>query len=301
MSEPKRHHFVPCAYLEGFKEPESDFLNIYSKRSETWRRQKANQAMLRNKYYSQRWVPEGVDENVLEKGLGNELEPKGLNSLKRLVNCADELTDDDTANIIAYIEFQRIRVPRQADEAMRLAKRAIETMVVGKPGGKEVLKTHEVSIKDSFRFEFMRLVSGNIGPYLARMIWEIVEAPEGSCFVTSDSPVSFWNQDFMPPLEPGIGLYGTVVFFPLDSGHLLVLRHPEYMDETKGASEKLPKKLDFEDGKIELRRGMVWDSEVVDHHNWTMYMLSQDTIAGCSKACIDAAVGEETSGHQPSS
>jgi hypothetical protein len=257
--------------------------------------------MVRNKYYRQSWVPDGVDENVLEKSLGNELEPKGLNSLKRLVDCPDELTDDDTANIIAYIEFQRIRVPRQADETMRLAKLAVETMVMGEPGGREVLETHEVSIKDSFRFDFMRMVSGNIGPYLARMIWEVVEAPEGSCFITSDSPVSFWNQDFMPPLEPGIALYGTVVFFPLDSKHLLILRHPEYMDGEKGASEALPKDLDYEDGRIELRRGIVWDKEAVDHHRWIMYMLSQDTIAGCSKTCIDAAVGKETSGHRSSS
>jgi len=97
--------------------------------------------MVRNKYYAQSWVPDGVDENVLEKSLGNELEPKGLKSLERLVNNPDQLTDDDTANIIAYIEFQRIRVPRQADEAMRLAKLAIETMVMENPGGKEVLET----------------------------------------------------------------------------------------------------------------------------------------------------------------
>ncbi|PFG11416.1 DUF4238 domain-containing protein [Marinobacter sp. LV10MA510-1] len=116
MSSPKRHHFVPRAYLEGFKEPNSDFLNIYSKRSGLWRRQKANQVMVRNKYYCQSWVPDNVDENILEKGLGNELEPKGLSSLKRLVENPSQLTDDDTANIIAYIEFQRIRVPRQADE-----------------------------------------------------------------------------------------------------------------------------------------------------------------------------------------
>lgn len=301
MSEPKRHHFVPCAYLEGFKESNSGFLNIYSKRSGTWRRQKAKQAMFRKKYYKQYCVPEDVDENILEKKLGSGLEPKGLNSLKRLVHCANELRDDDIANIIAYVEFQRIRVPRQIDEATRLAKQAIAIMGVGKSTGKKGLKTHKNLNNDSFRLEFMKLVFGKFGPYFSRMIWEIVEASEGSWFITSDSPVSFWNQDFMPPLEPGIGLYGTVVFFPIDSGHLLILRHPEYMDETKGSSEKLPKNLDFEDGEIEIRRGVVWDSEVVDDHNRIMFMLSQDTIAGCSKACIDAAVGEETSGHQPSS
>ncbi|WP_439531022.1 DUF4238 domain-containing protein [Marinobacter adhaerens] len=301
MSSPKRHHFVPRAYLDGFKDPESGFLHLYSKRAGLWRRQKPEQVMIRNKYYCQSWAPDGVDENILEKSLGNELEPKGLNSLSRLVNCPTELTDDDTANIISYIEFQRIRVPRQADEAKRLAKLAIETMTKQDPEGQKILETHEVVIKDSFRFDFMELLNGSIGPYLGRMSWEIVKAPEGCHFITSDSPVSFWNADFLPPAEPGIALYGTVVFFPLDSNHLLVIRHPEYMRGEKGASERLPKDIDFEDGQIELHTGRVWDKEAVDHHCWIMYMLSQDLVAGCSKYCIDTAVGEETVGHRPAS
>lgn len=298
MNSPKRHHFVPRAYLEGFKEPDSDFLNLYSKRSELWRRQKANQVMVRNKYYSQSWVPNGVDENVLEKSLGVGLEPKGLSSLKRLVDCPEKLTDDDAANIIAYIEFQRIRVPRQADEMIGFAKQVIETMVMAEPGGQEVLRSHTLSIKDSFRFDFMKLVSGRLGPYLGRMIWEVVEAPSGSCFVTSDSPVSFWNEDVLPPSEPGIALYGTVVFFPIDSKHLLILRHPEYISGEKEALDKLPTDLDYEDGKVEIRRGSILEKEAVDHHCWIMYVLSQDIIAGPSKACIDKAVGKETSGHK---
>ena len=57
--------------------------------------------MVRNKYYRQNWAPDGVDPNILEKKLGEELEPKGLESLQRLVSESEELSDDDTANIIA--------------------------------------------------------------------------------------------------------------------------------------------------------------------------------------------------------
>jgi len=50
MSNPKRHHFVPESYLNGFVDDESGFLNVYSKRSDLWRRQKPKQVMVKNKY-----------------------------------------------------------------------------------------------------------------------------------------------------------------------------------------------------------------------------------------------------------
>ena len=70
-------------------------------------------------------------------------------------------------------------------------------------------------------------------------------------------------------------------------------RSPEY-----AALDKLPTDLDYEDGKVEIRRGSILEKEAVDHHCWIMYVLSQDIIAGPSKACIDKAVGKETSGHK---
>jgi len=49
------------------------------------------------------------------------------------------------------------------------------------------------------------------------MEWEIVESEVGSSFITADSPVSFYNPACLPPAEAGIGLAGTIVFFPLSS------------------------------------------------------------------------------------
>ncbi|GBO90526.1 hypothetical protein MSSD14B_41940 [Marinobacter salsuginis] len=257
--------------------------------------------MVRNKYYCQDWAPDGVDQNILEKALGNVLEPRGLSALKRLVKCPAEMEAEDTANIVAYLELQRIRVPRQADEAKRLAELAIETMTMNDPRGRRILQTHKVVMEDSFRIEFMRMMTGNIAPYLGRMVWEVVEAPEGSFFITSDSPVSFWNKDFVPPAEAGVALYGTIVFFPLDAKHLLIMSHPEYKRGEKTASERLPHDLEFKDGHIEIDIGRVLNRDAVANHCSVMYMLSQDLIAGCSKECIDAAVGEETVGHRPNS
>jgi hypothetical protein len=292
MSNPKRHHFVPESYLNGFVDDESGFLNVYSKRSDLWRRQKPKQVMVRNKYYHQHWAPDGIDKNILEKKLGSEFEPKGLSAIRKLTETHESISDDDTVNIITYLEFQRFRVPRQADMAMSLAQAVVTRELSKSPMGCDVLKGGSVVMKDSYRIEFIRTVIGSLCPYFSRMIWEVVGVEDGLSFVTSDSPVSLFNVDLKPPAEPGPALFGTKVLFPINKYFLLILRHPEYERKEKGASEALPKDLEVNDGEIELRKGVVWNEKEVQSHNWVMYQLSQDLIVGESREVLENVVGK---------
>lgn len=298
MSNPKRHHFVPESYLHGFTENDTGFLHVYSSRTGLWRKQKPKQVMVRNKYYHQDWVPNGVDKNVLEKTIATTVEPRGQTSLSKLVSAPELLNDDDTANILTYIQFQRIRVPRQADMAKSLAQTALTSEIVKHPEGREALRYAKVVVKDSFRFEFMRAVHGTLTPFLSRMVWEVIEAGPGLSFATSDSPVSFYNVDCLPPLtEPGVALYGTIVLFPINKKFLLLMRHPEYERREKNASDALPRDLDIEDGVIEIRKDILWGEEEVRRQNWTMLQLCQDLIVGDSKELLEMAIGETVVGH----
>jgi len=190
MSNPKRHHFVPESYLKGFVDDQTGFLCVYSKNGKIWRRQKPKQVMVRNKYYHQDWAPESVDKNILEKTLGSDTEPKGLASLRKLVESPDTLCDDDVARILTYLDLQRMRVPRQADKAKHIAKAAISHELRKTSIGRDVLRNNEVGIKDNFRFHVIRQLAGASIPYLSRMVWHVVEAGCGLSFVSSDSPVS---------------------------------------------------------------------------------------------------------------
>lgn len=297
MNNPKRHHFVPAGYLYGFIEDGTNFLNIFSKRSGLWRKQKPEQVMVRNKYYYQSWVPDGVDKNILEKSLGSWTEPKGLEALNRLIESPETLDDEDIANILVYIEFQRIRVPRQADMAKSLATNAITLEILKAPEGQEALKYAEVVMKDSFRFDFMKMVQGSMTPYLSKMIWELIEAEHGTSFITSDSPVTFFNADFLPPTEAGVALYGTIVLFPVNKKFLLKMHHSEYETGEKGTSEHLPIYPHVEDGVIEIRRGTIWGEENVNRQNWIMHQLSQDLVVGESKEILEIAIGKTLEGH----
>ncbi|MES2106826.1 MAG: DUF4238 domain-containing protein [Pseudomonadota bacterium] len=292
MNSPKRHHYVPESYLLGFKEDGTEFAHVYSKRTNSWRRQRPQQIMVVGQYYRQEWAPEGVDKNILENFLGTELEPNGLSSLQRLIDNPDELNEQGIANILEYLQFQRIRVPRQAELAKGVVQQSMASTLQKTSLGADALKHVRIEIKDSFHVEFMRVTHGLLSPYFSRMIWEVVEAEPGSSFITTDSPVTFFNADFIPPAEPGVALYGTIVLFPINKRYLLLMTHPEYKKQQKKSSDVLPPDLQIEDGFVEIRKGIVWDSRRVLHHNQAMFHLSYDLIVGDSKSVLEQVVGK---------
>jgi hypothetical protein len=58
----------------------------------------------------------------------------------------------------------------------------------------------------------------------------------------------------------------------------------------KKSSDALPKDTEVEDGVLEIRSGVTWNKKQVKAHNWVMYQLSQDLIAGDSKEILENAV-----------
>jgi Protein of unknown function (DUF4238) len=120
MTTPKRHHFVPRWYLEGFADGGSGLLYVYDRETKRIRNQRPREVMTIRRYYRQDWVPTGIDPDILEKGLGSTLEPYAKKALYRLINAPGKVTAEDTAALLVYLEFQRIRVPRQAEAAKNL-------------------------------------------------------------------------------------------------------------------------------------------------------------------------------------
>jgi hypothetical protein len=147
-----------------------------------------------------------------------------------------------------------------------------------------------LTIKDSARFDYMRMLVGILCPWFGRMEWELFVAERGSAFVTTDSPVSFYNSRTPPPTEPGLGLAGTIVFFPLSSRYALLMRHNEYREqESISALHVLPQPK-VEDGHISITFGTVWTKDVVDNFNWKMVQLSSQLVVAESRAVLEACV-----------
>jgi len=272
MSEPKKHHFVPRWYLQRFVDAKG-YLNVYDRETETFRTQKPEKVMAINNYYRQLWAPVGIDPNVLEKSLGNTLENDAKSAINLLLSAPATLDDQHVADILSFLELQRIRVPRQAAHAMELMRKTIFRNAPSDVQNAVLTGSLQIAVKDAFRFDYMRMLVGSLNWWFGRMRWEVIEAGHGATFVTTDSPVSFFNVDFVPPAEAGIALAGTMVFYPLDSRHLLIMRHPEYFSKKVEASKLLPDP-ETKDGHIEVTSGAVWTVEQVNRVNWTMWQLS---------------------------
>ena len=285
----KMHHYVPRSYLARFAN-DGGFLHIYDRSSRKFRKQRPKEVMKINSYYRQEWAPPGIDPNAFETTLGEWLESVSKDSIDRLIDSPNSLTDQDTANLLTYIELQRIRVPRQAEIAKELMRSVI--LRVAPPDALDAIAAGEVvlTIKDSARFNYMRMSIGKLHPWFGRMEWEVFAAESGAAFVTTDSPVSFYNSRTPPPAEPGLGLAGTMVFFPLGSRIALIMRHAEYREQQSISPLDVLPEPEVEDGQISITHGAVWTKEVVDNFNWKMVQLSRQLVVGESEEVLGGCV-----------
>ncbi len=229
-------------------------------------------------YYRQLWAPEGKDPNALEKGLDHNLESKCGVILDRLIAAPEQLTDDDTACLLNYLEWQRIRVPRQAEINENLARQGILKAIASK----EVI----LSFKDSARFDFMKDLSGLFLPWFGRMEWEVVTAGDEAVFITTDNPVSFFNSAVQPPAEPGIALAGTVVLFPLSSPHALLMRHNEYKLDIATPLRQLVLPTDTDDD-IVITSGAIWSRKQVESFNEKLVRQSSRFLVAENRSALE--------------
>lgn len=251
--------------------------------------------MRRNGYYKQDWVPEGIDPNILEQRFGQTLEPGAKVAFEKLLAWEEDLSLQEWALIMIYIEVQRLRVPRQANAAKELLRSFI--LLHGSPSATEAVLKAKLTLRiaDSFRFDFLKMMTGSLVRYFMRMQWEIVRSDDAA-FITTDNPVSLFNIAVKPPDEPGIGLAGTILLFPLNPHRLLMLRHPELLDESLAPDDPVPEPTAPQEG-IAVNERITWPAEQARRHNSLMIEGADRLIVAGSKEALEAAVGRKLNGH----
>ncbi len=296
--QPRKHHFVPRWYLEGFADPNTGFLHVYDGSRKQWRRQKPNKIMVARDYYRQPWAPDGSDEYALEKLFGEDIEPNAKRAVFNLIN-NEHMTGDDLLDLFMYMSFQRLRVPRQGEMAKAVTEQMTRKFVDEHPELKDVSQALQdgwltLEMNEISRFEFMKSLFSVFSRVFHYMVWELVRAPEGEFFLTSDSPVSLYNAAVLPPAEAGLQLAGTLVYFPLSKTHLLEGHH-RYMHTTNKAEplvrlEYPQEPPDPKETGVEFLFGPEWTAEQVRRTNWVMAELAGEMIAGNSEATIRNAL-----------
>lgn len=280
---PKNHHYVPESYLHRFTDSKGR-LHVRDFARNQQRYQTPNEVMKIGRYYRQTWAPTGIDHNILENGLASGLESEIKSVIDCLIQCPEDLTADYAATLLVYLEIQRIRVPRQAAWAKDLMRETLLRLAPAHIAAQVDSGELQLSMKDSARFDYMRMAIGSIHPWLAHMEWEIFEAEADSSFITTDSPVSFYNSACPPPAEPGVGLAGTIVLFPLSSRKLLLMRHPECRSATPLTVIEKPT---AQVSTVALSHGVVWKATIVKNTNWKLARLAHELFVAESEATLN--------------
>ncbi|WP_029972172.1 DUF4238 domain-containing protein [Paraburkholderia graminis] len=214
MNRPRRHHFVPRFYLEGFCADDARALAVYDRVRNEYREQRPAQVAHRRDFYAY----EDDQGNLvfdIERALG-EVETAANNAIQRLENNA-ELRADDKIALATYVAFQFTRTPAYAtwlgsfkeDWAQRARPEQIDALPEppGPAAGREEAIGAMLGHAPRFAEVFL---------HLNWTIWD--RESERVSFVTSDSPVCVvWANQPEPNAYAGAGILSpdVVTVLPL--------------------------------------------------------------------------------------
>lgn len=218
----KRQHVIPRAYLERFvevapTEGNTPALWVFERAEREPYRQAPKNAAVKPYYYTY-FSKEGVREDAADELL-QQVENLGLPVLRRLETGADPatLTDEEKAyaahligTFAVRVEGFRTTVDKLAQEVLRRTAELSaahkeyfeDTMrkaseAAGKPPPQDIEGVRRYVLSGEYDIQVDPLLSlqqmVQLGPVIAEYAynfhWRVLEAPEGSVFVTSDHPL----------------------------------------------------------------------------------------------------------------
>lgn len=266
MPNPKQHHYVAKAYLDGFLPPNATQLVCYGRRGISFRKS-PDELGKRRKYYSIR-NDDGSWDDTQEELIERTIEKPGLPVIKKLSSGNTRLTWEERRALSLYIAFQEYRTPaaREHSRAMsRLLNDRIlhdvltadpsQTSVglVGRDGQstqvslEEIVQAHNVLCDDHARQIHTSQVESAflVQPMYEQMKWTVFYATGEAQFITTDTPVI---RVFYGTKSGGTGLNRTdvEVRFPVSASAFMTITHdvPRAHALMKATDRKRSKVLD---------------------------------------------------------
>ena len=251
LTGPKRQHFLPRFYLEGFAKDGK--VAVFDRETNEVRVQQPVNTGVIGHFYTMEDA-EGRQRFELEQML-SEFETKGSPGIKKL-SAYGQPTDEERADLAIFVALAGFRTPDiieslklfnsglMSDMAKRMfanVDRAMKTMR-GKPGAptseeeleqeaKEMVEfaqsgQYEVTTNHRWAVGMAMQMAFKVAPLLAGRNWLVVHRPnDKKSFVTSDAPVVLST---VQPREPsiygiGFGNADAMVVFPLTQACALVM------------------------------------------------------------------------------
>jgi hypothetical protein len=247
---PKRHHFLPKFYLDGFAR--DGLVWLYDRTKDEYRcQQPLNTAVIRNYYVFEN--QDGEQDYSLENFF-SKIEGSAKSSIAKL-EMHEELSIEERLDLASFIALLQVRSPkfdREANTAIdaamkRVAKHAFPNEdAAGRLVRLYSEKTGENQISAKSMFDFIHnekfriqlsrntVISAMLDQAqkvtfeVAMMDWVVVHAHPSSAFITTDQPIGFIVPDeFRQSGEPVFGLASQkiVKLVPLSQRISLMLGH----------------------------------------------------------------------------
>ncbi len=248
MSTPRKHHYLPQFYLEGFKvEPQK------GKKPHIWQIEKdGDQAFYSpaiedtgciRDYHTLDFTDEEPDHKAVEAQLSKLESEQAI--LVRAIRETKRIEAPQVEPLSAFISLMRYRVPSFADHVEKsLRSVVLDTFKIMYQAGKFVAPPPELQeLFDSKCIDEALQVSISNWKILSHMFkvglrpesvgllagynYHVYSAEGTSLFVTSDNPVALYhpNYDKIRPNGVGLAIKGVEVTFPLTSDTLIRAGH----------------------------------------------------------------------------
>ena len=249
MSEARKHHYLPQAYLKNFsieyKNKQLFVLDGSSNKSYV-----SSILDLAQRRDFNRVEIDGYDPNFIEKHMAT-FESKLAASIKNIINGGVFLKETKDY-ILTFIALAVVRSPQMrehfsgfltttVDKIMdiSLSSEEIWNKCQKDSGDKHKLsfseakdffesKKYKITTNKEYHIELEFKLTDVIYPYLQARNWQLITANrQENTFLTSDNPVRLdWNNPEEIPVlyrrSPGFAMKNTTVYFPLTRHHYLI-------------------------------------------------------------------------------
>jgi hypothetical protein len=243
-AEPKRQHYVPRFYLNGFVGEKERLFVVNRPTEKTFRTAPDNVA---GENYFNRIEVEGMDPNAVEKAL-SEFESEVAPAIERIKTAKSVAKEEDRAALMNLMAAVAVRNPWRREAINEIHNELVRRQLAAKFGTKEawnksvaelkaagvwnedagitfedmqeVIKDAKFEIPKEFRIAIEINLHDHLTELLWNRKWQILVAAEGSGgFVTTDDPVCLRWANGQPHggLSPGFSVQGTEVIFPLST------------------------------------------------------------------------------------
>jgi hypothetical protein len=246
---PKRHHFLPKSYLEGFTR--DGFVWLFDRERNEYRRQQPlNTAVIKNFYVFEN--TKGEKDYSLESFF-SQIEGDAKVTIQKL-EARDQISPDLRHNLAAFIALLMVRSPKfdkiSNEVADAAAKRIIRHMVPTVEAAGDFVRRYSeetgeqrISAESMFKFiheegQFKVEMPRNtvitamldqvqrVSFDVAMMDWLVVHAHPKTAFITTDEPIGYMVPDELRLTnEPVLGLVSQAIskFVPLSQSVGLIL------------------------------------------------------------------------------